>query len=451
MSTEVAVGGAIAVIALVAALVGYRRRGRAPLAAPRFGAIPREPLSAVHRATLLARIDETFAASRFCVLLGGPGAGKTHLAAAFARDVRAPVVWVAADDPSNAVLAFAELAGAAGADAAARAGLAWLDSVDGAVVVFDGATDPDALNRWLPAHARVLVTTTVPDFEVLGAAVPVSGFDEAEAVRFLRDRSGHDGGEAGAGVVRELGCLPLALAQAGAVIKGHRLSFATYLDRLPHHPPVEREPGEGYPACLDDTTLAALRTVAARDGRALALAELLAVLASPGVRRILIHRAGPDPVAVDAALAGLAGASLAEFDVSGETVRMHRLTQRAVLGRLHAEDRLAPALDRAFDVVEAGDAAADLVDHTAALWRHFRALPSAELGPRLGRILRLRRRSVDALADAGASARARALGREVLADHGAYLPAGHDDTALAARSLARASEPAPPQRRRVRR
>ncbi|MEV7046671.1 hypothetical protein [Amycolatopsis sp. NPDC051061] len=443
MSTEVAVGIAGAVIALVTALVLYLRPRRArsvpePRTVPRD--LPREPLSAVDRGALLARIEETFESGRFCVLHGGSGVGKTHLAAAFARGSRSPVVWVAAEDPANALLAYAELAGPVGPDAesAARAGLAWLNSLEGAVVVFDGATDPDALNRWLPARARVLVTTTVPDFEVLGGTVPVGGFDEAEAIRFLGARAGRGTDDATADVVRELVCLPFALAQAGAVIR--RQGFAGYLDRLPHTPPLERDPGEVHPACVEDTTLAALRMVAARDSRALIVAELLAVLASRGTRRELVHRVGPDPVAVDAALAGLAGASLAEFDVRGGVVVMHRLTQRAVLGRLHAEERLAPALDRAFDVVEAGDPAVALVGHSAALWRHFRALPSAALAPRLARILRLRRRSVELLAEAGAFAQARALGREVLADHHAYLPAGHEDTALAARCLHRAGE-----------
>jgi hypothetical protein len=301
----------------------------------------------------------------------------------------------------------------------------------------------------------VLVTTTVPDFEVLGGTVPVGGFDEPEAVRFLAARAGGElGGVPGLGdryrpsgpdsevadVARELGCLPLALAQAGAVIRRHGL--AGHLAR-PHTPPLEREPGEAHPACVEDTTLATLRMVAARDSRALVVAELLAVLASRGTRRVLVHRAGPDPVAVDAALSGLAAASLAEFDVRGEVVVMHRLTQRAVLGRLHAEERLAPALDRAFDVIGSGEPRLDLVDHSAALWRHFRALSAPELTPRLARILRLRRRAVDLLAEAGALAQARTLGREVLADHHAYLPTGHEDTALAARSLYRAGERVP--------
>lgn len=451
MQAEVAVGVAGAVIVVVAVLaVILRRRGSAarPVTRLVLGDIPGEPPSAVGRGALLARIDETFAEGRFCVLLGGSGAGKTQLAAAYARAAvageRTTVVWVAAEDPAGTVRAYAELARRAGqadvvvdAEAAARTGMAWLDSLERPVVVLDSATDPDALIRWLPARARVLVTTTVPDFEILGGTVAVSGFDEAEAAGFLCARSGRAADRATADVVRELGCLPLALAQAAGVVRRQRLSFASYLERLPHAL-LERVPGEGYPARVEDTALEALRAVAARDGRARTIAEFLALLATRGVRRALVHRAGPDPVAVDAALGALAEASLAGFDVTGDVVTMHRLTQRAVLGRLHAEERLAPALSRVLDVADTDDSTLDVVDHAAALWRHFRALSSAELAPLLDRILRLRRRSVTRLLDAGALAEARALGWEVLADHDAYLPADDERAERAAEALRRA-------------
>ncbi|MFJ7214133.1 hypothetical protein [Amycolatopsis sp. NPDC098790] len=442
MGTMIVLGGAVAVIALVTAVVLLWLRRRRPR--PVFGPVPREPLSAVRRDDLLAKIDETFRAGRSCVLLGRGGVGKTHVAAAFAREARSPVLWVAAADPANTARAYAELARQQGLTGP-EAGLAWLDGRDGAVVVFDGPTDPDALTRWLPARARVLVTTTVPDFEILGATVPMTGFDPATAAGYLEARSGLEAAD----VPRELGYLPLALAQAGGVI---RASGSTeYLDRLPCALVLEREPGEDHSPWVEDTTLAALRTVAARDGRASVVAEILAVLAPRGVRRAVVHRAGPDPVAVDTALAGLEAASLAEFDVGGEVVTMHRLTRRAVLGQLHAQERLAEVLDRAFAVLDTEDTA-DLADHAAAVWRNFRALPSVSAGPRLGPVLRLRRRSVDLLVAESAFTQARALGREVLADHDAYLPAGHEDTVLAARSLDRATHPpAPAQRRRVRR
>jgi hypothetical protein len=444
MGIMIVLGGAVAVIALVTAVILRRPRRDPPR--PVYGPVPREPLTAVRRDELIAKIGEAFRAGRSCVLLGRDGVGKTHLAAAFVREARSPVLWVAAADPASTARAYAELARRKGLDGP-DAGLAWLDGCAGAIVVFDGPTDPDALTRWLPARARVLVTTTVPDFEILGTTVPVAGFDPATAAGFLDARSGRDADAAG--VARECGYLPLALAQAGGVIRAS--GRTDYLDGLPRTPVLEREPGEDHPPCVEDTTLAALREVAARDGRAQVVAELLALLAPRGVRLALVRRAGPDPVAVDAALAGLGRASLAEFDVSGEVVTMHRLTRRAVLGQLHAAERLAEALDRAFAVAETEDTA-DLADHAAALWRHFRALPSVSASPRLGPVLRLRRRSVDLLAAESAFAQARALGREVLADHDAYLPAGHDDTALAARSLDRAANPpAPAQRRRVRR
>ncbi|NBH05877.1 hypothetical protein, partial [Amycolatopsis sp. SID8362] len=107
MITGLVVGAAVVVIALVTAVVLARRRPR-----PRFvsGAVPGEPVAAVPRATLLAKIDETFRTGRFCVLLGRGGAGKTHLAAAYVRAARCPVVWVAAEDPAAPARAFAALA-----------------------------------------------------------------------------------------------------------------------------------------------------------------------------------------------------------------------------------------------------------------------------------------------------------------------------------------------------
>jgi tetratricopeptide (TPR) repeat protein len=432
-----------ALVTALAALV-RRRRTRAPGTRVVLGRVPAEPAPYVRRDPLLAKIDEAFEEGGFCVLLGACGAGKTELAAAYARTAaeRSTVVWVA--DPADIVLSYAELARRAGvadvvvdAEAAARTGLAWLDAADRPVVVVDGAADPDALNQWLPARARVLITTTVPDFEILGGTVAVSGFDEAEAAGYLGARAGRDAGPA-LGLVRELGCLPLALAQAGYVVRRRRIGFAAYVECLPHTSPTlpDREPG-----WVEDTVLEALRLVVARDGRARGVAEFLALLA-PGVRRDRVHRLGPDPVAVDAVLGALSGASLIGFDVSGEAVTMHGLTRRALLGRLHAEDRLAPALDRACAVLDDGSAAPDLARHVSALWPHFRALLPADAAPRLERVMRLRRRSVRALTAAGAFVQARALGREVLADHDAYLQPRHPGTERAVRALRAVSLPA---------
>jgi 1-deoxy-D-xylulose 5-phosphate reductoisomerase len=62
----------------------------------------------------------------------------------------------------------------------------------------------------------VIITSNQRSVANLGASVPVDVFSEAEALTFLAARTGQ-ADAAGAGVLAaELGCLPLALAQAAA-------------------------------------------------------------------------------------------------------------------------------------------------------------------------------------------------------------------------------------------
>ena len=65
-----------------------------------------------------------------------------------------------------------------------------------------------------------------------GPNVPVNVFSEEEALAFLAGRTGLADDAAAATVAAELGYLPLALAQAAAVIASQHLGYQTYLDRL---------------------------------------------------------------------------------------------------------------------------------------------------------------------------------------------------------------------------
>ena len=72
--------------------------------------------------------------------------------------------------------------------------------------------------------------------------------DEALALPDRADRPGDD--EGAAAVAAELGHLPLALAQAAAVIAGQHLGYGAYLERLRAVPVQEylsREEGQAYP------------------------------------------------------------------------------------------------------------------------------------------------------------------------------------------------------------
>ena len=66
----------------------------------------------------------------------------------------------------------------------------------------------------------------------MGPNVPVDVFSEDEALMFLASRTGLADKAAAATVAAELGYLPLALAQAAAVMARQRLGYQTYLDRL---------------------------------------------------------------------------------------------------------------------------------------------------------------------------------------------------------------------------
>ena len=93
-----------------------------------------------------------------------------------------------------------------------------------------------------------------------------------------------------------MGRLPLALAQAAAVIAAQHLSYATYLERLRRLPVADllaaEEAGQ-YPRGVAAAVLLSLDHVrAGQDGDACtAVMGLLAVLSATGVSRSLVHAA----------------------------------------------------------------------------------------------------------------------------------------------------------------
>ena len=105
---------------------------------------------------------------------------------------------------------------------------------DRCLLVFDNAADPADLLPFLPAagKARVLVTSNERAVAELGAGVAVDVFTEAEALAFLAERTGSPDAAGARLLAAELGRLPLALAQAAAVIAAQHLDYPTYLQQL---------------------------------------------------------------------------------------------------------------------------------------------------------------------------------------------------------------------------
>ena len=454
------------------------------------GDIPQEPPGFQPRPDLLAELDRAGpGASVVRAVTGMRGVGKTQLAAAYARarlaDKWRLVAWVNAKDPGTLLAGLTAVADAVGlTDAASqRAGADagrvvrnWLETDGGkCLVVFDNATDPDILLPFVPAGgaARVLITSSLRSAANLGLSVGVEVFTREEAETFLAGRTGLADLPGAAAVAAELGFLPLALAQAAAVIAGQFLSYETYLERLRALPVQEyltRERGQPYPDGAAETivlSLDAIRTVE-QGNVCTAVMEIMAVLSAAGVRRELFYDAGkaaalpggdetgvPASVA-DAVLAQLVERSLLTFSLDRQTVSAHRLVMRVLRDGLVRQGRLidvcrtaAAALYVRAQALEGSrdrPALRDLAEQVTALGPVDTA--DEEL---TGTLLRLRSWALYYLNELGDSARqAIMLGEPLIADLERTLGSDHPDTlnsrnslAIAYRAAGRAAEAVP--------
>ena len=449
------------------------------------GDIPAPPPGLQPRPALLAQLNRA-SQKPPVVLTGTWGAGKTQLAATYARarlaDSWRLIAWVNARNSETLLAGLTAVAEAAGLSAGgsrpgpADAGQAvrdWLEA-DGSfrLLVFDDVEDPGLLRPFVPAagEARVLITAAREPIAGLGTSVPVDVFSAEEALALLDGRTGLADEDGALAVAVQLGYLPLALDQAAGMIAKQHVGYAAYLaklralsaeDHLVREDEDEEEEEQPSPPGVAEAVLLAMEatSVADRLGVSIAVMELVAMLSPAVVRRDLLHSAGQAGTLlgggrrvaasmVDQALERLNERSLLGFSLDSQAVSVHRLAARVIRAGLARQGRLGPACRAAASAVEGSVALANHQDHAAVAEMLGQVSALAEnagtaaddSGEQLAAMLtRLRSLGLNHLVELGDTMpHAIAIGEPLIADLDRLLGPDDPDTVRARNDLARA-------------
>ncbi|HEY1282290.1 MAG TPA: FxSxx-COOH system tetratricopeptide repeat protein [Acidimicrobiales bacterium] len=328
------------------------------------GRVPRLPRVTVQRPQVLTALDGT-GAGVVRALVGAGGVGKSTAAAVYvwqrrqAGDVEV-VWWVRAQAPLTLVTDLVELAPLVGVvtadvepESVATQVRMWLESTSSSwVIVFDNATEPNQLERWLPAtgQGRVVITSRYQGWTALAAQRSVDVFDHDTAVQFLVDRVGEANPAAAADragiedAADRLDGLPLALEQAAAYVARPGRTWPAYLalfDQKSTNPYPDNTRPVGYEATAYTTwqvSIAAASATAPLAGRLLAACGFLAPDAIP-INLFTDPDPDPDPdTAATPYLDGTVADVYAGFDAlydyalatpHGDTLSVHRVVQDA--------------------------------------------------------------------------------------------------------------------------
>jgi tetratricopeptide (TPR) repeat protein len=448
------------------------------------GDIPAPPPGLQPRPALLAQLNRAGRAGQKppVVLTGIRGAGKTQLAATYARARLADnwrlIAWVNARNSETLLTGLAAVAEAAGLSAGgsrpgpADAGQAvrdWLEA-DGSfrLLVFDDVEDPGLLRPFVPAagEARVLITAARQPMAELGTNVPVDVFSADEALALLGGRTGLADEDGALAVAVQLGYLPLALDQAAGMIAKQHMGYAAYLAKMralsaEDHLVREDEEEQPSPPGVAETVLLAMEAASYADrlGVSIRVMELVAILSPAVVRRDLLRSAGQAGTLlgggrrvaasmVDQALEQLNERSLLGFSLDGQAVSVHRLAAQVIRAGMARQGRLVPACRAAASAVEGAAAAlakrrnhaavTEMAGQVAALAENAGAAPD-DVGELATMLARLRSLVLNHLAELGeAMPEVIAIGEPLAADLDRLLGPDDPDTIRARTDLARA-------------
>jgi tetratricopeptide (TPR) repeat protein len=287
-------------------LAGSTPTTKAPARTPTLSNIPINlPLHFLGRDEDLVAIDEALKRNQgrvaITALHGLRGVGKSTLAVAYAdqrrEDYRA-TWWIRAETESTMRADLVSLgvrlkwiADKAEEEVSIDTTLAKLgDDGSGVLLIYDNANNSREIQKYLPrgGAARIVVTSTAPDWRGVAAQVEIEVWPEAVGADYLVERSGRaEDRNAALALSKALGGLPLAHEQAAAFCQRIGISLGEYLKRF-----------EATPAKLPGTEQDAPHDYGRTVATTFALAIEAAAKLHPAAEPLIVHAAllAPEPI-----------------------------------------------------------------------------------------------------------------------------------------------------------
>ncbi|MER6826317.1 FxSxx-COOH system tetratricopeptide repeat protein [Streptosporangium sp. NPDC000563] len=341
-----------------------------------WGKIPQQNRNFTGREDLLEKLHTGVTSEVTAVvphaLHGFGGVGKTHVAIEYAYRFRHEydlVWWIPADQPILVRSSLAALAPHLGISSSATMGVeeasrAVLDALrlgepySRWLLVFDNAEQPEDINEIIPrGPGHVLITSRNHAWQGVVDTLPVDVFTRAESIEFLskrvpRSTSLDDRNR----LAEQLGDLPLALEQAGALQTETGMSVEQYLRLLEEQTVqlLDANKAADYPLSMTAAWSLSVSQLKGKLPEAVELLRCCAFFGPDPIPRDVFgvlpedfaseSRLGSllaDPILLSKVIRELGRYALVRIDSENRTIQVHRLVQALLRDELSEEEHLS--------------------------------------------------------------------------------------------------------------